>query len=991
MRYLFPLLLLFGFHLGFAQQMDWSKIDEPLINDLEADPNAKYAFYILLNDQVDVMSEKVRFDQTGVSLSDRTAQLLPALQEKARTTQAPLLQFLNNSDQVTLESIKPYWITNMIYVEGTQQLMATLSRRNDVAFLEAVLESSIIEYTESAVAAPAEVDGKERGLAAINAHKLWQMGYTGYGQVALILDTGTAYDHPALRNNYRGLYFDKTETYNGIGDDPSDCHGHGTHVAGTICGLNRMANDTIGVAFNAHWIAGPVNLYGGCPETVSPFDNFQWALDPDGNPATITDMPASINNSWGSNSSNCINNGGLANALNALEAVGVAVIWAAGNSGSSASTITTQGNINNGLVNSFSIGALNGNNGNFPIAGFSSRGPSTCGNMGSILIKPEVSAPGVDVRSAYPGGSYRFLSGTSMASPHVAGAITLLKEAFPELTGEQFKLALYFSAVDLGEPGEDNTYGMGMIDLLRAFNYLVDQGHTPVDPIKTTDALIVDFDAGSLNCNDNTAWSVIFENGGTAALTSLDINYRILYHNGQVEMEGTLNWTGNLDTGERGTVELPDLSGLEGIYDFEVSLLSPNGNTDERPLNDKLIKKNRGIFNPAPLELSIVGEELGNPCANTNAFLSLEVENVVDINWYVQAVGGLPIASGATYMTPALPAPYTFYADPIFETHGGVLEKTVDSELSNEQKGLVFDVYADLLLRSVKLYNETAGPQQIRINDANGNVVFNQVYNVATTGEFTAELNVDLQKGDAYEIRLVNSNGLYFDAMANFPYGIGNVMTIRNSTNGDDQYNYFYDWVIEHHHICGRKEVVIQFENTATPPNTAFTPSTTLVNLDNPDPVSFTNTTENAVEYWWNFGDGTTSNEENPIHEFFIPGSYEVSLTALNEAGCSETVSTIIEVEEMAVSTNNLEWKGQISVFPNPNKGSIEVQMELEGGEKVQLYLIDLLGQRMEERIFSGNNALQFSMDLQAYPNGMYHLVFDIEGRKVVKKIVKID
>ena len=101
----------------------------------------------------------------------------------------------------------------------------------------------------------------------------------------------------------------------------------------------------------------------------------------------------------------------------------------------------------------------------YPIADFSSRGPSDCpGNE----IKPEVSAPGVDVYSSEPGGIYGLMSGTSMAGPHVAGVVALMREANPDLEAQTIKQILMDTALDEGTVGEDNDYGWGMIDAYAA-------------------------------------------------------------------------------------------------------------------------------------------------------------------------------------------------------------------------------------------------------------------------------------------------------------------------------------------------------------------------------------------------------------------------------------------------------------------------------------------------------------------------------------------
>ena len=352
------------------------------------------------------------------------------------------------------------------------------------------------------------------------------MGYTGHGQIAMILDTGMDRDHPSLINNWRGLYF-PGQGYTGIGPEPTDCNGHGSHVTGTVAGINRITRDTIGVAFNAHWIAAPIDLAGGCTDIgLTTIGTFQFALNPDGDISTSSDMPAAINNSWGGGPG-CGNNTTLSNTLTNLETAGIGVVWAAGNSGPGASTVSSQADITLSLVNTFAVGWLNGNNPSFPISGGSSRGPSACGDTGSLLIKPEVSAPGSQVRSCNGNGGFMSISGTSMASPHVTGSIVLLKEAFPELTGEEIKLALYFTCTDLGVTGEDNTYGMGIIDVEAAFNYLVDQGNVPADPIVSNDVIAVTMDIDQRHCSGSFEGTVEFENGGTANLTEMDIVYEL--------------------------------------------------------------------------------------------------------------------------------------------------------------------------------------------------------------------------------------------------------------------------------------------------------------------------------------------------------------------------------------------------------------------------------------------------------------------------------
>jgi subtilisin family serine protease len=156
-------------------------------------------------------------------------------------------------------------------------------------------------------------------------------------------------------------------------------------------------------------------------------------------------------------------------AVDNTEYAGVAVIFIAGNEGSrGAESLRTPGDRIASPVNVFSVGALNPDQ--KTIASFSSRGPSGCDHQ---TIKPEVCAQGASVRSCHLSGTYRILSGTSMACPHVAGGVALLREVWPHVTAQRVKEILLATADDLGPTGEDNSYGTGRINLLSAYQQLV--------------------------------------------------------------------------------------------------------------------------------------------------------------------------------------------------------------------------------------------------------------------------------------------------------------------------------------------------------------------------------------------------------------------------------------------------------------------------------------------------------------------------------------
>lgn len=1003
MRTLITIFSIFLMSTGVFAQANWNLIAPDLANRMEAEPEAVLSFYISLSEQVDVLAMHRDFNARNATQQERISTLVPALQAVAEATQPVLIAFLENSEDIEKGSIHPLWISNMIYAKGTAKAIEELSQRGDIDIIELDKKIVLHEFEEVACDVGASPNGREPGHSAIKANKLWQMGYTGYGLRAMVIDTGTDQYHPALEANYAGLYFGDEVAYTGVGSESIDCDNHGTHVTGTVAGLNRATNDTIGVAFNALWIGSPAIDCGANNSTFSTNQLFQWALNPDGNLLTTDDVPAVINNSWGIPTHVDGNPGwvgnqcgtGSMNSLNAAEAGGIAVVFSAGNNGTNGtSTVSNPADLNMGLVNPFSVAAVNGSNLNFPLAGFSSRGPTTCSGTGSLKIKPEVAAPGVNVRSSIAGGGYSQFSGTSMASPHVAGAVVLLKEAFPNLTGEAIKLALYNTAIDLGTPGEDNSYGNGIIDVMEAFNYLVDQGNTPVDPNVQNDALLATFDMEDLFCGGTFTGTIGIENAGTNTLTSVQVNYEI--KNGDVVvMDGSVPWTGSLAPGERTDYTFPDFSGLNGSYDFVVTLGQPNGTTDARPLNNKL-SRTFLTSGENPLNVELVGSSIAEPCGGANALLFLDLEEASDIQWYVQANGGAPVGSGPYFLTPALPNTFTFYADVTLETHGGIIDKddTANEVGGEDGAGLVFDAFTDFTLKSVKIFNETPGFRLISIRTADNVSIASQTISIPTAGEYVVELNVNIPAGNGYQIKLNAGGGLYQSTAPNFPYAIGGVMSIQQSTDFVDPketYYYFYDWVIENKFICGRAPITVEFSPSPNTPVATFEASTTTVNSATPNPVSFTNTSTNGDSYLWNFGDGTTSDAFEPNHSFNEVGTYTVSLTAINAEGCSDSEIIEIVVEEVSTSISIIEAQNQIKVFPNPTRDMVNVNFEFGESQNVSVYLTDLLGRRLSDVGANNYQNDQLQIDLSNYANGIYYLVFDIEGTKVVKKVAKMN
>ena len=242
-------------------------------------------------------------------------------------------------------------------------------------------------------------------------------------------------------------------------------NGHGTWTMGVMVG-GDAGGSSIGVAPDAKWIAVKIFNDQGVANAVGIHLGFQWLLDPDGDPGTL-DAPNVVNNSWTLSSPGC--NLEFQLDLQNLRAAGILPVFAAGNSGPSAGTSVSPANNPGALA----VGATSNAD---TIASSSSRGPSSCGQP----VFPQVVAPGVSIRSSDLFGLYARMSGTSLAAPHVSGALALLLSAFPGLLPDRQEAALESGAVDLGAAGADDTFGFGRLDVLAAYQWL--QGSPPPPP-----------------------------------------------------------------------------------------------------------------------------------------------------------------------------------------------------------------------------------------------------------------------------------------------------------------------------------------------------------------------------------------------------------------------------------------------------------------------------------------------------------------------------
>ena len=487
---------------------------------------AQAEFLVVMNDQAD-LSRAEELQTKG----EKGRFVRDTLWNKAQATQSSMLSWLAERN---IEH-RSFYIVNMILVKANLDIAMQLASRPDVARIEGnpTVQNKLpdLEVSAAKSVAPDSPDAIEPGVNHTRAPLVWAQGFNGQNIVVGAADTGYNWNHPAIKGKYRG-WNGTTANHDFNGHDsihtgggtcgpnsiaPCDDGSHGTHTAGTAIGDDGSTNQ-IGMAPGAKWIGcRNMNVGAGTPATY--MECFEFFLAPypvggtpaQGNPALAPDVTT---NSWSCPPSEGCSATTLQAGIEAQRAAGIMMVVAAGNSGSACSTVNNPPGI---FDAAYTVGALSTGTDN--IASFSSRGPVTVD--GSNRIKPDIAAPGTSTRSSVGPGSYGSMSGTSMATPHVAGAVALLWSAQPGLITKvsQTETILNNASVHLNSTlcssisgnFPNNVFGSGRLDIRAA----VDQGlRYAARPFDLNGDGRTDF---ALFRPSNGNWYILNSIGGTSA------------------------------------------------------------------------------------------------------------------------------------------------------------------------------------------------------------------------------------------------------------------------------------------------------------------------------------------------------------------------------------------------------------------------------------------------------------------------------------------
>lgn len=459
------------------------------------------------------------------------------------------------------ENILDLWIVNGIAMRISADRLDTLKSNE-------LVERVSLDASTAVLAAPGDWP-PESNLQAIGVQDLWAQGYDGTGIVVATMDTGVDANHPDLGPRYRGAsnsWFDPYGQHATPYDAYSVSNGHGTHVMGLLVAGDASGN-ALGVAPGAQWIAVKIFDDSGVATFSAIHQGFQWLLDPDGNPNTH-DLPDVVNQSWYLDEPLNPCNPEFQADIAALKTAGIATVFAAGNTGPAAGSSVSPANNAGG----FAVGAVDSN----PVViNTSSRGPSAC-DGGTF---PQITAPGQGVMTTdhtlgLPIPFTTQSTGTSIAAPHVAGGMALLKQAFPGATVSQLESAITEGAVDLGDPGADNEYGHGLPDLVAAYDWLVANTGSP-QPGQ------FDLSESSYSADENagTVTITVSRTGGSAGDVSVDYataDGTATAGDDYQSASGTLDFLDG-ETSRTFVVTLLDDTDYEGDEDLNLTLSNATG------------------------------------------------------------------------------------------------------------------------------------------------------------------------------------------------------------------------------------------------------------------------------------------------------------------------------------------------------------------------------------------------------------------------------
>ncbi|ASK64399.1 peptidase S8 [Virgibacillus phasianinus] len=467
-----------------SQAVAKEKMSDRLLESFKKDEKETFLIKFKENTETKKIAKEARKTAESANVTAQKAEVIQRsavvseLKATSLTSQQGVKQYLEKeAERGNVKNIRSYYIVNGMAVTATKEIAEKVA---SFAEVEKILPNETRQLfttkTKDAKTPKSEVANVEWNVNRVGAPQVWGMGFDGSGTVIASIDTGVQWDHPALKEKYRGYdaatgevnhdysWFDAT-----AGEpEPYDDLGHGTHTIGTMVGSEPDGSNQVGVAPGAKFISVKAFTAAGGTD-ADLLAAAEWIMAPtdsEGN-ARVDMAPDVVNNSWGGGPGL---NEWYRDVVKNWRAAGIFPEFSAGNT-----TLTNPGGPGSvanpaNYPESFATGATNSDD---VVAGFSLRGPSPYDE-----IKPDISAPGVNIRSSVPGSGYEGgWNGTSMAGPAVAGVVALLHQVDASLTVDELEEILLNTATPLTDDeypeSPNNGYGYGLVNAYAAVNSIV--------------------------------------------------------------------------------------------------------------------------------------------------------------------------------------------------------------------------------------------------------------------------------------------------------------------------------------------------------------------------------------------------------------------------------------------------------------------------------------------------------------------------------------
>lgn len=932
---------------------------------------------------------------------ERRTYVVNELKAFSLQSQSKLSTFLSNkvlSNEV--EEIHNFWITNVISCKASKGVINELSLQDNIDRIDHDEVRYLFSGNPSTTPAqplqtpiPAEIT---TNVTIVNAPAVWDLGFTGEGVIVAVLDVGVNYNHVDLEDHMwesvdyplHGYDF----AYND--NDPMDNHGHGTHCAGTVAGDGTAGSQT-GMAPDAAIMAVKILDNNGGGQESDSWAGFEFAVE---NGADVISFSVGWPHSWNPNRAT------WRNTLDNTLASGVVAAIAAGNEGGNINNpddVRTPGdcpppwlNPDQTLVGGISacvcVGATNNSDN---IASFSSRGPSSWENVSPFndyphnpemgLLRPDVCAPGVDIKScdAFNINGYTTMSGTSMATPGVAGVMALLISKVPELTPQEIDIALETTAVDLGAVGKDNMFGAGRIDALEAFNDLVEM-YDPTNLQVNTDQ---ETGLSSLSWNHNLGMGFlyyrIYRNSAVIdSVTVMSYDDQLIDY-GYYTYEVSAVYTGPLESNHAIGNTQWGTPIFEMSPDSFISYLEP-----EEIDQQSMMVKNTGVlelnFQLSPFDIEgwlSIEPESGVVAVGDSLILTLTFDaEGLSIGKYDDTIAFLSNELNASFRE--------FTASLIVD----IMEINALANLSEICIGESVQLGVDIVGGTGDLsYSWTSSPEGFTSTEIAPEVVPSEDtwYLITVSDDFLVrEDSVLISVHDLPDVSLGDDQVLC--NVTEHPLDAGNPGSTYIWSTGEDTQNIlasgtgeniFWVEVINMNGCVQSDTVILTFADN---PVVELGADTAICD----DAIITLDAGNAGTTYLWSTQEITQT--INIDAKDYTPGIHNFFVEVTNDFNCYSTDTIVLEIMD-CTGINEIDNHIAISVFPNPNNGIINLVLESQNIKNATLKVISITGAVVYKE--SGINIFgtyKNQLNLSFLDQGIYTILVTDKDVIVARKIV---